>query len=86
MKRAKFDSRDFGRTVVLTQPDGMQRKFCIPRTASGDGYVREGSNVGFQVCRGLSHGGSALTATPATLLDVIRREWRACRQPEGHSA
>lgn len=80
--KAKFQTRDFGRCVVLTQPNGRTREFHIPHTASGIGYVREGSNLGPQVCEGLVHRGNTLSATPEGLLQVIRREWRKYRRTE----
>ena len=41
----------------------------------GSAYVRN-ADTGKQVCEGLSHMGPTLTATPDTLVDVIRKEWR----------
>lgn len=81
--KTTFESRDYGRCVVLTQPNGRVREFHIPY-ASGAGYVREGSNMGSQVCGGLSHRGATLMATPDNLLSVIRREWRKYRQSESY--
>ena len=80
--RAKFDVKDFGRCVVLTQPNGRVREFHIPYTSSGTGYVREGSNMGPQVCDGLAHGGDTLMASDENLLDVIRRQWRVYKSSE----
>ena len=82
-KRAKFEVRDFGRCVVLTQPDGLVREFHIPVTTSGTGYVREGSNMGPQVCDGLVRSGSTLEASDKNLLAVIRREWRVYKRVVG---
>ena len=81
-KRAKFEVRDYGRCVVLTQPNGRVREFHIPFTTSGTGYVREGSNMGPQVCDGLFHSGDTLEASDKNLLDVIRREWRVYKSSE----
>lgn len=81
-KRAKFEVRDFGRCVVLTQPNGRVREFHIPHTTSGTGYVREGSNMGQQVCDGLFRRGDTLTASDKNLLEVIRREWRVYKRSE----
>lgn len=82
---AKFESRNFGRCVVLTQPNGKIREFHIPYTSSGEGYIREGSNMGPQVCDGLVHRGNTLSATPDTLINVIRREWRKYRKSEWYT-
>lgn len=78
--RARFASSNFGRCVILTQPNGHVREFHIPRTRSGEGYVREGSNLGPQVCDGLLSTGETLRANPGSLLTIIRREWRQYRQ------
>ncbi len=84
MKKARFEVRDFGRCVILTQPNGRVREFHIPFTSSGYGYVREGDNMGPQVCDGLLRRGDTLRASDATLLDVIRREWRVYRKSESY--
>lgn len=84
MKRAHFESRNYGHCVVLTQPNGQVREFHIPHTSSGVGYVREGSNLGPQVCDGLVHRGNTLRATPESLARVIRREWRKYRRSESY--
>lgn len=82
-KRAKFETSHYGRCVTLTQPNGKVRSFhIIPNTSSGEGYVREGSNMGPQVCDGLVGRGNTLRATPETLLTIIRREWRKYRKSE----
>jgi len=78
-RKAHFEVSDFGRCVTLTTPDGVIREFHIPYTRSGDGYIREGSNMSYQVCEKLEHSGAALMATDETLLSVIRREWRRRR-------
>lgn len=82
--KTKFTVGDYGRSVTLTQPNGRVREFHIPHTTSGEGYVREGSNMGYQVCDGLTHSGNTLRATPETLISVIRREWRKYRQSESY--
>jgi hypothetical protein len=56
--------------------DRISRTFWVPATG---GYVREGSQ---QVCRKLSTRGDTLMSTRATLLDDIRREYRAMRRSE----
>lgn len=83
-RRARFEVRERGHCVVLTQPNGRVRAFHIPFVTSGKGYVREGSNMGPQVCAGLIHRGSTLTASAETLLDVIRAEWRVYRNSEAY--
>lgn len=83
-RRARFIVSDFGRTVTLHQPNGRTRTFCIPHTASGEGYIREGDNMGPQVCDGLVHLGSTLMATPETLGQIIRREWATYRRSEAY--
>lgn len=80
MQRAKFKSINYGRCVILTEPDGTVREFHIPYTSSGYGYIREGSNSGHQICEGLSHSGNTLSACPETLLTLIRREWVKCKR------
>ena len=84
MSKTKFQSKDFGRCVMLTQPNGKIREYHIPYTSNGNGYVRESSNSGPQVCDGLAHSGSTLTATPETLLSVIKREWNKYRQSDSY--
>ena len=82
--KTKFESRDYGRCVVLTQTNGRVREFHIPYTSGGGGYIREGSNMGPQVCDGLVHRGNTLTATPDSLLSVIHGEWRKYRKSESY--
>lgn len=84
--RAKFESQCGGRCIVLTQPNGKIREFHIPYTSSGEGYIREGSDMGPQICNGLVYRGSTLRATPETLGTVIRREWAKYRQSEWYES
>jgi hypothetical protein len=54
------------------------REFWVP-THGGYVYEVKGANhgvLGRQVCRRLSRTGSTLWATPETLIDVIRTEYR----------
>jgi hypothetical protein len=69
--------------------DRISRTFWVPDTTSGHTYVRERvdpqyarSQTDPQVCDGLYSNGSTLTATPETLLAVIRREWRVFKRKE----
>jgi hypothetical protein len=57
--------------------DPIVREFRCPDVSRGSfSYVWEGDK---QVCSGLSRMGATLRATPTTLVDVIRAEWRAYR-------
>lgn len=80
MKKARFVVSDRGRCLTLTTPEGLVRRFFIPTTSSGVAYIREDSYSGPQVCSWLLNTGSTLSASPDTLLDVIRREWRRRRR------
>ena len=83
MKRARFTVNQSGTRVTLHTPNGVTRTFCIPYTlSSGEGYVREGDNMGPQVCDGLTHRGNTLRATPESLLPIIRAEWRRWKRSE----
>ena len=74
---------DNGQTVELSYHDPdtgayRTRTFYVPPNG---GYVRQTTwgrpgTLGQQVCERLSSSGHTLTATPATLADVIRREYR----------
>lgn len=62
--------------------------YFAPRSSSGKaGYVKiaDGRNYP-QVCEGLASTGNTLTATPETLLSVIRREYRKMRASEKSNA
>lgn len=67
---------------VTLQYDGgveglITRQFMVPRSG---GFVREMRSGDWkQVCAGLSRTGPTLTATPETLLALIRKEWRVYR-------
>lgn len=84
MARTRFTVDHFGRRVTLHAPNGVTRVFSIPYTSSGEGYVREGDNMGPQVCEGLVHRGNTLRATPESLLPLIKSEWRKWKRSEDY--
>ena len=66
------------------EPGTVQHFWCWEADRGRDTYVRRVSDrnpgtLGAQVCDSLHSAGSTLTATPATLLSVIRREYRRHR-------
>lgn len=75
-------------TLSYTNLDGdrIDRVFWIPMTSSGNAYIRERVRPNRandpQVCDALYGTGNTLSATPETLIEVIRREWRARRRAE----
>lgn len=70
------------REVSLTDPDGKITVYWIPHTSGGRGYVRTRTNNPLQVCEQLANTGKTLTATPETLITIIRREWQRKRRYE----
>lgn len=80
-KIEKISNREV-RLAYTDDGDNVERIFWIPSTESGRGYVRERTASGNdpQVCDALFHRGNTLTATPETLLQTIRREWKAWRR------
>jgi len=70
--------------VRLIEPDGFTRTYYVPRDG---GYVRYTDSLSAdarQACARLARSGATLTATPDTLLSVIRRERRAGMAADRH--
>ena len=55
----------------------VERVFWIAQTTDETAYVREGDS---QVCDALASTGDTLRAAPNTLIDVIRKEYRAMKR------
>ena len=76
--RAKFIVRQPGQVEMTLTSDTAtpvaHRTYSVP---TNGGYIRD--QHGRQVCHHLNYRGETLTATPATLLAVVRREWAARR-------
>jgi hypothetical protein len=88
MTRAKF-TRVSDRIVTIEyddyKGDRVTREYTISHTRTGEAYVRDPD--GRQVCQALRGVGNPLTATPSTLIEVIRAEYRAmCRAEQRERA
>lgn len=68
-----------------TSGERVTETYFVPHSVSGQPmYVRIRDKAGRypQVCAGLASTGSTLSATPQTLLSVIKREYKAMRAAE----